>query len=180
MDKCFGSVKVRVLYTTRRLWSVSLKDKLSITSTNNNVYKFLCQCSNWYVGRSTRRLQIQIEEHVPTFIRSRNITSKNIQTEKKKRFPSIPLQRRSNDRERPQRLTSSCSGPTLRRRWRERRCRLGWRWRNGLGPSLHHAQPLMNISAHIQSAQQRMTLLAGSRLYLVDVMGSTSPSVNLW
>ena len=72
VDGCFGSVKLRVLFTAKRLWSASLKDKLPITSTNNNVYKFLCQCGDWYIGKSTQRLQTRIEQHVPSFIRLRN------------------------------------------------------------------------------------------------------------
>ena len=80
--RCFGSVKVRVLFTTKRLWSASLKDKLPITSTSNNIYKFLCQCGSWYIGKSTQRLQTRIEQHVPSFIRSKK---SNIGTPKKKK-----------------------------------------------------------------------------------------------
>jgi predicted GIY-YIG superfamily endonuclease len=86
--KCFGgAIKVRVLFTTKRLWSASLKDKLPITSTSNNVYKFLCQCGSWYIGRSTQRLQTRIEQHVPSFIRSKK--KSNIGTPKRKKRSSI-------------------------------------------------------------------------------------------
>ena len=37
-----------------------------------NVYKFVCQWGDWYIGKSTQRLQTRIEQHVPSFIRLRN------------------------------------------------------------------------------------------------------------
>ncbi|MEC8568798.1 MAG: hypothetical protein VXY56_11060, partial [Pseudomonadota bacterium] len=62
---CFGAVRLRVVFDSRPLMQAASKDRLPITMNNNVIYKFACQCGDWYIGRTSQRLQTRINQHVP-------------------------------------------------------------------------------------------------------------------
>ena len=47
------------------------KDVLPVYKRSNIIYKYLCHCDSvYYVGRTSQRLEEQIQQHVPKFIRN--------------------------------------------------------------------------------------------------------------
>ena len=62
--KCFGAVRLRVVFESRPQMQAASKDKLPITMNSNVIYKFACQCGDWYIGRTSQRLQTRINQHV--------------------------------------------------------------------------------------------------------------------
>ena len=46
------------------------KDVLPAHKRSNIVCKYLCHCDSVYVGRTSHRLEEQIRQHVPNFIRN--------------------------------------------------------------------------------------------------------------
>ena len=44
---------------------------LPTLQSSNVVYKYVCRCDSWYVGRTSQRLQDRISQHVPKFIRNK-------------------------------------------------------------------------------------------------------------
>ena len=64
VSKCFGAVRLRVVFESRPQMQAASKDKLPITMNSNVIYKFTCQCGDWYIGRTSQRLQTRINQHV--------------------------------------------------------------------------------------------------------------------
>ena len=71
VNNCFGAVQPRIIYTTKRIWTATHKDFLPTLQSSNVVYKYVCRCDSWYVGRTSQRLQYRISQHVPKFIRNK-------------------------------------------------------------------------------------------------------------
>ena len=63
---------LRPVFTSQQILPSNQKDVLPSLSSSNVIYKFECaHCENVYVGRTSRRLCDRINEHVPSFIRSK-------------------------------------------------------------------------------------------------------------
>ena len=66
VGKIFFSVNLRTVYSTKKILPKNRKDVLPSQSQSNVIYKFSCKhCDSVYVGRTTRRLEERIREHVP-------------------------------------------------------------------------------------------------------------------
>ena len=66
----FGSVRLRtVLYTYRPLSGI-YKDASPIQEKSNIIYKFQCHCGSDYVGKTSQRFHLRIDQHVPKVIRN--------------------------------------------------------------------------------------------------------------
>ena len=57
------------MHSTRTLLPAIHKDALPTHSNSNVIYKYTCRCDSVYVGRTSRRLEDRVKEHVPaTFL----------------------------------------------------------------------------------------------------------------
>ena len=74
----YGTVKLHVIFSTCRLLPSTYKDTLPKYAKSNVIYLFKCKrCESEYVGKTSRRLNDRIKEHVPKVIRSNNVNSNN-------------------------------------------------------------------------------------------------------
>ena len=53
VKRCFFSVELRVIFTTRQLLPAIKKDVLLSHHHSNVIYQFLCHCDSRYVGRTS-------------------------------------------------------------------------------------------------------------------------------
>ena len=60
VSSCFGAVKLRVIFFTKKMLSTVPKD----------VYQYVCRCDCWYVDGISQRLQDRIKQHIPKAIRN--------------------------------------------------------------------------------------------------------------
>ena len=66
VEKTFMSVNMRTVFSTKSILSKSTKDVLPSLTKSKVVYQFKCaHCDSVYVGRTLRRLNERIDEHVP-------------------------------------------------------------------------------------------------------------------
>ena len=65
VESCYGSVTIRVVFTSKRMLPVARKDVLSTTLKGSVIYEYSCHCDSRYVGRTSQRLQDRIKQHVP-------------------------------------------------------------------------------------------------------------------
>ena len=66
IQRCYFVVETRVVFTTRPILPASKKDILPTHHHNNAIYQFVCHCDNWYVGRTSQRLQERINKMFPS------------------------------------------------------------------------------------------------------------------
>lgn len=70
INSTYNAVMLRSVFTSKQILPCSQKDVLPSLQSSNIIYKFECaHCESVYVGKTTRRLQDRIAEHVPSFIR---------------------------------------------------------------------------------------------------------------
>ncbi|CAH8670780.1 unnamed protein product [Schistosoma curassoni] len=65
--RTFNAAKLRISFTSRNLFSVSIKDKLPRLVASMCIYQFTCSCGARYIGRSQRSLSTRIREHIPAW-----------------------------------------------------------------------------------------------------------------
>ena len=66
IKKSFGDIELNIIYTSRKLFSVfknSLKPPLVDTEKQEVIYKFVCDCSDDYVGETGAILRYRIKQH---------------------------------------------------------------------------------------------------------------------
>ena len=63
--RCFYSVNLRVILTSKPILQSAVKDVLPSMNRSNLVYLFSCCCESKYVGRTSQRLQSRIKQHIP-------------------------------------------------------------------------------------------------------------------
>ena len=66
--QAYPAAKPVVVFKTRPIPRVSPKDRLSVLLQDNLIYSFVCTCGCRYVGRTERRLEDRIREHVPKWL----------------------------------------------------------------------------------------------------------------
>jgi hypothetical protein len=66
--RTFPAAKVTLFVSTCRIPSASPKDRLPVRLQHNIIYSFVCTCGCKYLGRTGRRLEDRISEHVPKWI----------------------------------------------------------------------------------------------------------------
>ena len=64
----FYSAELRVISSTKPLILPTLKTEQPFQATSQCLYKFECDCSASYLGRTERRLESRIAEHVPKWL----------------------------------------------------------------------------------------------------------------
>ena len=64
-------MSARIVFSSTKMLPSFLIDILPAHQRSNIVYKYLCHCDNVYVGRTSQRLEEQIRQHVPKFIRNK-------------------------------------------------------------------------------------------------------------
>lgn len=65
----FPAAQVSVRFRTRSLPIPSPKDGVPTLSRAGLVYAFTCACSSTYIGRTERRLEERLKEHIPKWLR---------------------------------------------------------------------------------------------------------------
>ena len=65
VNTCYHSVKLRLVYKTKKLFEINNKDKVSMLNNSNVVYKFVCSCNKTYMGRTSNNLLTRINQHLP-------------------------------------------------------------------------------------------------------------------
>ena len=70
ITRCFNAVKVRTIFTTIPVLRSAQKDVLPIPEQSYAIYKYQCWCAASYIGRTTQKLSVRINQHVPRGIRS--------------------------------------------------------------------------------------------------------------
>ena len=57
-----------IIYETSKIPQRSPKDRLGNLTKSNVIYNFTCSCSADYVGKTSRRLEERIKEHIPKWL----------------------------------------------------------------------------------------------------------------
>ena len=70
IQKTFAAVEVNVVANTRPVLVPRLKDRLAPSSQSHVIYSFSCNCGASYIGKTERRLDCRIKEHVPKWLES--------------------------------------------------------------------------------------------------------------
>ena len=68
VESCYGFITTRVVFTSKRMLPVALKDVLLTTLKSSVVYEYSCHYDSRYVGRTSQRLQDRIKQHVPKWL----------------------------------------------------------------------------------------------------------------
>ena len=61
VSSCFGAVKLRVVFSTRKILPTIRKDVVPTEQQSMVVYQYVCHCDYRYVGRTSQRLQDRIK-----------------------------------------------------------------------------------------------------------------------
>jgi hypothetical protein len=64
----FPAAEAKVVFSTQRIPVPPLKDRMPLTAQCNVIYSFVCSCGSSYIGRTKRRLQERIKEHLPKWL----------------------------------------------------------------------------------------------------------------
>ena len=75
VSSCFGAVKFRVAFSTRKMLPTVRKDAVPTKQQSMVVYQYVCRCDCRYVGRTSQRLQDRIKQHIPKAIRNQAQTN---------------------------------------------------------------------------------------------------------
>ena len=67
---CFGAVKLRVVFFTRKMLPTVRKDVVPTKQQCMVLYQYVCRCDCRYVGRTSQRPQDRIKQHIPKAIRN--------------------------------------------------------------------------------------------------------------
>ena len=65
VGRCYGAVRLRVVFTTKTLIKSLVKDRSPAHHQSMVIYQFKCRCGDLYVGRTKKRLSDRIDQHVP-------------------------------------------------------------------------------------------------------------------
>ena len=69
VKRCFFSVKPEIIFNTRQLLPAIRKNLLpSHHRSSNVIYRFVCHCDSWYVGRTSQYLEERIKQYDPRSI----------------------------------------------------------------------------------------------------------------
>lgn len=82
LNRTYPAAKLCSWFTTKRMISFNLKDRVPVHAQNMVVYSFSCCCAAEYIGRTTRTLSQRIREHIPRWLSTdskKTITSSIVQ-----------------------------------------------------------------------------------------------------
>lgn len=89
ITRCYPSVALRPILTSRPILSAAKKDVLPTLCKSNVIYHFSCHCDSEYVGRTSQTLQGRINQHVPKYLRAANTDAET--SSKTERKPSSSI-----------------------------------------------------------------------------------------
>ena len=92
VEKCYGAVDPRVLFSARKLLPAIYKDALTSTHQSMVAYQYVCRCDCRYVGCTSQRLHDRIAQHIPKSVRNKSIPSRTLPTRDCKTKNLINLQ----------------------------------------------------------------------------------------
>ena len=78
INRCYQAVEPHIIFTTRKILPAIHKDVLPSLQQSMVVYQYVCRCDCRYVGRTSQRLQVRINQHIPRCIRSDKRPTKNL------------------------------------------------------------------------------------------------------
>ena len=81
MESAYFAINPRIIFISKPVISLDVKDPMSNFDKSCIVCKFNCSCDRIYIGQTTRQLKIIIKEHIPRCVED-YITSKNVQISK--------------------------------------------------------------------------------------------------
>ena len=67
-SRYFPAAQPFILFRTTSIPARSPKDRLPVACSSSLVYKFSCDCGAVYYGRTSRRLEVRVREHVPKLL----------------------------------------------------------------------------------------------------------------
>jgi len=76
IKECYNSVQPRIIFSTKKILPAIYKDHVPTTQQCMVVYQYVCHCNCRYMGRNSLRLQGRINQHIPKFIRIKQIPTK--------------------------------------------------------------------------------------------------------
>ena len=65
----FFAVEPYIVYSTNKLLFATNKVLLPVLQKSNVIYRFSCHLDSWYEGRTSKRMQDKIKQHVPSSMR---------------------------------------------------------------------------------------------------------------
>nr|VZH95510.1 unnamed protein product [Spirometra erinaceieuropaei] len=68
ITSAFPAANLRVCFTNSPLLRLGGKDRLPLQATSMCIYSFTCSCGAGYIGRTTRRLEKRVREHIPAWL----------------------------------------------------------------------------------------------------------------
>nr|VZH93500.1 unnamed protein product [Spirometra erinaceieuropaei] len=68
ITSAFPAANLRVCFTNSPLLRLGGKDQLPLQATSMCIYSFTCSCGAGYIGRTTRRLEKRVREHIPAWL----------------------------------------------------------------------------------------------------------------
>ena len=68
VQKNYNQVKPRIIFVSKPVISLKLKDPIPTLNKSCIVYKFKCFCDKSYIGQTTRHLRTRLNEHIPKCI----------------------------------------------------------------------------------------------------------------
>nr|VZI41466.1 unnamed protein product [Spirometra erinaceieuropaei] len=68
LASAFPAANLRVFFANSPLLRLGGKDRLPLQATTMCIYSFTCSCGAGFIGRTTRRLEKRIREHMPAWL----------------------------------------------------------------------------------------------------------------
>ena len=64
----YNQVKPRVIFVSKPVLRLELKNPISHLDKSCIIYKFNCFCEKSYIGQTSRHLKTRVNEHIPKFV----------------------------------------------------------------------------------------------------------------
>ncbi|BHF62726.1 hypothetical protein SprV_0200571200 [Sparganum proliferum] len=68
ITSAFPAANLRVCFTNSPVVRLGGNDRLPLQATSMCIYSFTCSCGAGYIGRTTRRLEKRVREHIPAWL----------------------------------------------------------------------------------------------------------------
>ena len=68
VQKNYNQVKPRIIFVSKPVISLKLKDPIPTLNKSCIIYKFKCFCDKSYIGQTSRHLRTRLNEHIPKCI----------------------------------------------------------------------------------------------------------------
>ena len=68
VQSTYNQVKLRIIFDSKPIMSLELKDPIPHLNKSCIIYKFNCFCDKSYIGQTSRHLKTRLNEHIPKCI----------------------------------------------------------------------------------------------------------------